>query len=157
MRTVSPTTRNKALSDPRELRTSELLRRAASELTTGSGGQPERPDRTELARELQVRALWIERARTDEGVSDEQRRGVATIEDVDRPEPADSSGRLRCSKTERCDFHRDGGAVDEPCPGQCDAPGCTLNGYYEVGTDHILCAVHGAIVLLARAVTRRSG
>lgn len=55
--------------------------------------------------------------------------------------------------TARCDFHRDGGGVDEPCPGQCDAPGCTLDGYYEVGINHICCAAHGAIVLLARAVS----
>lgn len=43
--------------------------------------------------------------------------------------------------------------MDEPCPGQCDAPRCTLGGYYEVGVDHVVCAVHGAIVLLARAVS----
>lgn len=152
MRTVPPTTRDQSLPDPRELRTSELLRRAAAELKAASGEEPERPDRTELAQELQVRALWIERARADEGVSNERRRGVATIEDVDRPGSIDASGRLRCSAKGRCDFHRDGGSVDEPCPGQCDAPGCTLDGYYEVGIDHICCATHGAIVLLARAV-----
>ncbi len=60
---------------------------------------------------------------------------------------------LRCTGNQKCTFHRDGGASDEACPGQCDAPGCTLDGYYEVGTERVTCAVHGAIVLLARAIS----
>jgi hypothetical protein len=151
MPTVPPTTPDKQTGKPRDLRTSELLRRAASELAAED--QTARPKRRELVQELQVRALWIERARADDAVSDERRRGVAAIEDVDRGESVESPGRLRCSARERCDFHRDGGPVNEPCPGHCDAPGCSLGGYYEVGTDHVVCAVHGAIVLLARAVS----
>lgn len=152
MPTVPPTTPDKQSREPRDLRTSELLRRAATELTADSGDQAARPKRRELAQELQVRALWIERARADDAVSDE-RRGVAAVEDVEGGESIESPGRLRCSGRERCDFHRDGGRVNEPCPGQCDAPGCSLSGYYEVGVDHVVCAVHGAIVLLARAVS----
>lgn len=62
------------------------------------------------------------------------------------------SVRLRCSASERCSFHAEGGPVTEPCPGQCDARGCTLAGFYEVGRGRLLCAAHGALVLLARAV-----
>lgn len=144
MATVPPTTEDPHFADPRGLRTSELLRRAASELSASD----------ELAQELRVRAIWIERARADEAVSDERRRGVAAIEDAgDRRGPSPSSVVLRCTAGKQCSFHKDGGAVDDPCPGQCDAPGCTLDGYYEVGVDHVVCSVHGAIVLLARAVS----
>lgn len=61
-------------------------------------------------------------------------------------------GVLRCTVAGRCDFHRDGGAEAEKCPGQCDAPGCTLAGHYQVGEERVMCAGHGGIVLLARAV-----
>ncbi len=142
--TVPPSTDNPGPVHPRELRTSELLRRAAFELAASD----------ELAEELRIRAIWIERARTDEAVSDERRRGVAAIEDAgDDPRRSRSSVVLRCKASEPCSFHEDGGSVDEPCPGQCDARGCTLDGYYEVGADYVVCAVHGAIVLLARAVS----
>ena len=153
MGTVPPTTRDKLPRELRDLRTSELLRRAASELATDPAEQAKRASHSELARELEVRALWIERARGDASISRERRRGIAAIEDVERQDTAGRSGRLRCTVGQPCDFHRDGGAPSEPCPGQCDAPGCTLDGYYEVGSDHIVCAAHGAIVLLARAVT----
>ncbi len=144
MATVPPTTGDPHPIHPRGLRTSELLRRAASELVASD----------ELAQELRVRAIWIERARADEAVSHERRRGVAAIEDAgEDPPPSRSSLVLRCKANERCNFHKDGGPVDEPCPGQCDARGCTLDGYYEVGVDRIVCAAHGAIVLLARAVS----
>jgi hypothetical protein len=66
------------------------------------------------------------------------------------------SGRpivLRCTPTSQCDFHRDGGPEAEKCPGTCDADGCNLGGHYEVGSERVLCATHGAIVLLARAVS----
>ncbi|MFL5306345.1 MAG: hypothetical protein ACJ8F1_14090 [Polyangia bacterium] len=59
---------------------------------------------------------------------------------------------LRCSPAGRCAFHRDGGAEAEKCPGMCDAPGCSLDAFYEVGKDRVMCAAHGGIVLLARAV-----
>jgi hypothetical protein len=59
---------------------------------------------------------------------------------------------LRCTAAGRCDFHRDGGPAGEKCPGVCDAPGCTLEGHYEVGAERIMCAAHGGLVLLARAV-----
>lgn len=153
MPTVPPRSLDRQPAELRDLRTSDLLRRAASELANDSAKQRGGRSRSELAQELQVRALWIERARADEAVSHERRRGIAAIEDVDGAESIGSSARLRCSAAERCDFHRDDGPVDEPCPGQCDAPGCTLGGYYEVGIDRIVCAVHGAIVLLARAVS----
>jgi hypothetical protein len=120
MATVPPTTEDPHLAHPRGLRTSELLRRAASELAASD----------ELAQELRVRAIWIERARRDKAVSDARRRGVAAIEDAgDDPGPSRSSVVLRCKGRERCSFHGDGGPVDEPC------------------------AAHGAIVLLARAVS----
>lgn len=153
MRREPPTTADNLAGEARDLPTSALLRRAASELVASEPDHPARRKHAEIARELWVRALWIERARADEGVSDERRRGVAAIEDVGGAQSIGSAVRLRCSATERCHFHRDGGAVDDPCPGQCDAPGCTLDGHYEVGTDRVLCAVHGAIVLLARAVS----
>jgi hypothetical protein len=144
MATRHPTTPNRPFADPRALRTSELLRRAASELAAN----------VELSQELRVRAVWIERARTDEGVSDERRRGVAAIEDAaDTPAASDHSVVLRCTATETCNFHKDGGPGDEPCPGECDARGCTLDGRYEVGVDRVVCAVHGAVVLLARAIS----
>lgn len=63
------------------------------------------------------------------------------------------SPRLRCTAAERCDFHRDGGAELEKCPGVCEARDCTADGRYEVSTSgRNLCALHAAIVLLARAV-----
>lgn len=154
MATVRPTTGEEHRAEPRDLRTSELLRRAASELAHDSAEQPTGPNRSELAKELQVRALWIERSRADEAVSDERRRGVAAIEDAgDDLGVSPTSVVLRCKGGEQCSFHRDGGATEDPCPGQCDAPGCTLDGHYEVGTDRVVCAVHGAIVLLARAIS----
>ena len=153
MRTVPPTSGNEPTSAPRDLGTSALLRRAASELAAERVEQPGVPTRGDLAKELELRALWIERARADTSVSRERRRGIAAIEDVDDREVVRGSEGLRCSAETRCDFHHDGGAPDEPCPGQCDAPGCTLDGHYEVGSDRVVCAVHGAIVLLARAIS----
>ncbi len=68
---------------PAGLKTSELLRSAASRLDVGSVA-----DRL-VAFELRVRARWIEGARRDEGVSEERRRGIAAIEDVEvAPAPA---------------------------------------------------------------------
>jgi len=61
---------------------------------------------------------------------------------------------LCCTPTGQCDFHRDGGPEVERCPGACDTAGCNLDGHYEVGEDRTLCAAHGAIVLLARAVNQ---
>lgn len=61
-------------------------------------------------------------------------------------------GVLRCSAAQPCDFHRDGGPAGDKCPGQCDATGCTLDGHYEIGAERVMCAAHGGIVLLARAV-----
>lgn len=148
-----PRTRDERPAEARYLRTSQLLRRAASELANDSPKHPGERSRSELAHELEVRALWIERGRANGGLSDERTCGVATIEGVDRSEAVGWSGRLRCSASGPCDFHRDGGPAGENCPGQCDAPGCTLDGYYEVGVDYVVCAVHGAIVLLARAVS----
>lgn len=126
------------------LRTSEVLLLAASELAALAA--PSKAIQALIA-ELHLRARWIEGARSDEGVSAERRRAIAAIEDTDG-----ESATLRCDGNQKCSFHRDGGPVEEACPGQCDAPGCMLDGYYEVGADHVTCAVHGAIVLLARAI-----
>lgn len=60
--------------------------------------------------------------------------------------------RLRCTATDKCSFHRDGGPTNERCPGRCDWPSCSADAFYEVAVDRLLCAAHGAIVLLARAV-----
>jgi hypothetical protein len=60
---------------------------------------------------------------------------------------------LRCTPASQCSFHRDGGPEVEKCPGTCDADGCNLGGHYEVAQERVLCAAHGAIVLLARAVS----
>lgn len=74
--------------DPAKLKTSELLRSAASWLTvlvrgaTGSRGGAV-ADVDQVAFELRVRARWIEGARTDEGVSHDRRMGIAAIEDVE--------------------------------------------------------------------------
>jgi hypothetical protein len=54
------------------LRTSELLRRASSELATAA---------PQLASELRVRARWIESGRADEGVSTERRQALAMVDD----------------------------------------------------------------------------
>lgn len=61
------------------LKTSEVMRRAASELDafTQRLGVEERA----VGNELRVRARWIEVARNDPGVSEERRLGVAAIED----------------------------------------------------------------------------
>jgi hypothetical protein len=62
------------------------------------------------------------------------------------------SPRLRCTAGQQCDFHADGGAAAERCPGQCDARDCTADGFYEVSSERTLCALHAAVVLLARAL-----
>ena len=49
---------------------------------------------------------------------------------------------LRCSLTEQCTFHRDGGAEVEKCPGICDAPDCTADGWVDVGNEKT--ALHDA-------------
>jgi len=70
-----------------KMRTSETLRTAASWLDGAAEHcgykQRDREQLVELAAELRVRAIWIERARTDEGVSEERRRGIAAIEDAE--------------------------------------------------------------------------
>ncbi len=63
---------------------------------------------------------------------------------------------LRCTTDQKCDFHRDGGPEEEKCPGTCDANGCNLAGYYEIGHERMMCAAHAGIVLLARAVNQAS-
>ena len=116
MATRPPTTPNRLFADPRALRTSELLRRAASELAAN----------VELSQELRVRAVWIEHARTDEGVSDERRRGVAAIEDAaDTPAASDHSVVLRCTATETCNFHRMAVPTMNPAPASA-MPGAAL-------------------------------
>lgn len=60
------------LPEVARLKTSEVMRRAASELDA--------VDRV-LASELRLRAMWIEVARQDGSVSEERRKGVAAIED----------------------------------------------------------------------------
>jgi hypothetical protein len=67
--------------EPTKLRTSELLRTAASRLDAGSR------DDQQVAFELRVRARWIEGARADEGVSHDRRMGIAAIEDVEASAP----------------------------------------------------------------------
>lgn len=133
------------IARPQALRTSQVLHLAASELAALAG--PSSAVEA-LIVELRLRARWIEGARADKGISTERRRGIATIEDTNG-----ESMTLRCTAEGKCTFHRDGGSPDDACPGQCDALGCTLDGHYEVGADHVVCAVHGAIVLLARAVS----
>lgn len=59
---------------------------------------------------------------------------------------------LRCGPGKTCSFHGAGGPEAEKCAGVCDADGCTLDGHYEVGTARLMCAAHGGLVLLARAV-----
>jgi hypothetical protein len=54
------------------LRTSELLRRASSELAATDA---------QLASELRVRTRWIESGRADEGVSNERRQALAMVDD----------------------------------------------------------------------------
>ncbi len=69
-----------------------------------------------------------------------------------RAPQARGSVALRCTATELCDFHRDGGAEHEPCPGTCDAENCRAPAFYEIGTERMMCAAHAGIVLLARAI-----
>lgn len=59
---------------------------------------------------------------------------------------------LRCTTTSLCDFHRDGGPEVEKCPGVCDAPGCTADGWVDVGNEKTVCTTHGGLILLGRAV-----
>jgi hypothetical protein len=59
---------------------------------------------------------------------------------------------LRCSLTEQCDFHRDGGPEVEKCPGVCDADGCNRDGTVEVAGERTLCEPHAALTVLARAL-----
>lgn len=61
------------------MKTSELLRRAASQLEVS----PLTIDH-QIAAELRVRARWIEVARHDTGVPQERRLAVASIEDGPR-------------------------------------------------------------------------
>lgn len=72
--------------DPKDLPTSEVLRRSASWLDgLAEQGGYKRRDREEiiaLAAELRLRALWIERGKTDPGISEERRKAIAAIDDV---------------------------------------------------------------------------
>ena len=58
-------------------KTSELMRTAAALLEVNALTIDH-----QVAAELRVRARWIEVARTDVGVSEERRRGIAAIEDA---------------------------------------------------------------------------
>jgi len=78
--------------DPTKLKTSELLRNAASWLTVlvrGAAGSRRGAvsEVDQVAFELRVRARWIEGARADEGVSHDRRMGIAAIEDVETATP----------------------------------------------------------------------
>jgi hypothetical protein len=59
---------------------------------------------------------------------------------------------LRCTLTEQCDFHRDGGPEVEKCPGVCDADGCNRDGTIEAGSERTLCETHAGLTFLARAL-----
>jgi hypothetical protein len=59
---------------------------------------------------------------------------------------------LRCSLTEQCDFHRDGGPEVEKCPAICDTDGCNLDGTIEAGAERTLCEAHAGLTFLARAL-----
>lgn len=64
------------------IKTSEVMRRAASLLELIADKTPD-SDIAATAAELRVRALWIERARHDPGLSTERQLGVAIVEDVE--------------------------------------------------------------------------
>jgi len=64
------------------MRTSELLRLAASELAALATVEKQRAsDHRELAAELRIRARWIESARRDAGVSRDRAMGIEAIEE----------------------------------------------------------------------------
>lgn len=71
--------------DPRQMRTSDVMRNAASWLST-IATERVRPRETRaeleaLAGELRLRARWLEVARSDLGVSADRIAGLAMIED----------------------------------------------------------------------------
>ena len=59
---------------------------------------------------------------------------------------------LRCTLTEQCDFHRDGGPEVERCPGVCDFDGCNRDGTVEIAGERLICDPHAALTVLARAL-----
>lgn len=71
--------------DPKRLRTSDVVRTAASWLTIfAHSGELPRSTVAELdalVAELRVRGRWLESARSDLGVSADRMAGIATIED----------------------------------------------------------------------------
>ncbi len=71
--------------DPKQIRSSDVMRNAASWLTALAmeRGRPRqtRAELEALAGELRLRARWLEIARSDLGVSADRMAGIAMIED----------------------------------------------------------------------------
>jgi hypothetical protein len=62
----------------------------------------------------------------------------------------------RCTAAGPCDFHRDGGPADKPCPWFCDRAGCRRKAVIECGrAGRSYCREHAS--LPGRPVTTGSG
>jgi len=71
--------------DPRQFRSSDVMRNAASWLTVvaleSGRSRQDRAELEALAGELRLRARWMESARSDLGVSADRMAGIAMLED----------------------------------------------------------------------------
>ena len=90
--------------------------------------------------------IWLRdwKGAHDRAAAEKSRRRIAAVDQGEARALV-----LRCTTTERCSFHRDGGPEAEKCPGVCDADGCSLDGEIEVGGDRALCNAHAGLLLLA--------